>query len=479
MPIRLCQKCGLKVLIDESQAGINPFFCQRCTTAMKGQENVPAPGPITPVRNPTPSPVASMANRSDPAAPSIGAAKPATVRVLCPYCKASFNGRVPQKPARGSCPVCQKELILLPDGDIKPAAGFDLGQWQNEPAAARSPEPMPESEPMPEAPKESGTRMLVKKYAADPGGGKVNAPPPPAARPAAKRAEPVRASADTDPSDEAAALPGWLDDSAGSGGPVKPQPETDMNLDVVQPKKGDFEDRTLKVEDPPPAPRARSPVVAKMPTVASGRPPAVVAPPEPEVDLLPPDPPPPTARRQLGRAPSGERKAAPAPVAVAGDPEETGSGKVFLALFLMLLPLAACAGLLASRDKLKNDLVKKVGAINSKGLAWLDTQLFPAKAEPKPKIEEKPREPEPPPKEEPPKADPDQQKKDGDAMSTLYTQILREQRDLKQSSVAATPEQQKQLDQVRKDIEAKKERLKQQQETYRKLYGREYDPANQ
>src|SRR5262245_7590924 len=127
MPIRLCQKCGLKVLIDESQAGTNPFFCQRCTTAMKGQENAPvAPAP----RNPTPSPVVS---RAEPAAAG-GAAKAATVRVLCPYCKASFNGRVPQKPARGSCPVCQKELILLPNGDIKPAAGFDLGTYQSDPA---------------------------------------------------------------------------------------------------------------------------------------------------------------------------------------------------------------------------------------------------------------------------------------------------------------------------------------------------------
>src|SRR6516225_8864162 len=131
MPIRLCQKCGLKVLIDESQAGTNPFYCQRCTTAMKGQENAPAP------KNPTPSPV--MSSRSDPAAPSAGAAKAATVRVLCPYCKASFNGRVPQKPARGSCPVCQKELILLPNGDIKPSAGFDLAAWQSDQSSGTAP----------------------------------------------------------------------------------------------------------------------------------------------------------------------------------------------------------------------------------------------------------------------------------------------------------------------------------------------------
>ena len=150
MPIRLCQKCGLKVLIDESQAGTNPFYCQRCTTAMKGQENAPAP------KNPTPSPVVS---RAEPAAAAGGgAAKAATVRVLCPYCKASFNGRVPQKPARGSCPVCQKELILLPNGDIKPAAGFDLGSYSEAGAGKGGDAPAPA---LLDTPKETGTRLLV------------------------------------------------------------------------------------------------------------------------------------------------------------------------------------------------------------------------------------------------------------------------------------------------------------------------------
>src|SRR3954463_9814911 len=153
MPIRLCQKCGLKVLIDESQAGTNPFYCQRCTTAMKGQEGAPAPSPLTPPRNPTPSPV--MGSKSEPSVPSVGAAKAATVRVLCPYCKASFNGRVPQKPARGSCPVCQKELILLPNGDIKPSAGFDLNNWQSDKASGTAAgSPSVEAEPAPPAPKE-------------------------------------------------------------------------------------------------------------------------------------------------------------------------------------------------------------------------------------------------------------------------------------------------------------------------------------
>src|SRR6185436_11931910 len=141
-----------------------------------GQENA-APSP----KNPTPSPVASRAD----AASSPGAAKAATVRVLCPYCKASFNGRVPQKPARGSCPVCQKELILLPNGDIKPAAGFDLTSYSGDSSGTRgggdapaAPEPV-----LPDAVKESGTRLLVKKYAADPAVAKAEPPAPAARRP--------------------------------------------------------------------------------------------------------------------------------------------------------------------------------------------------------------------------------------------------------------------------------------------------------
>ncbi|MBI3856413.1 MAG: hypothetical protein HY293_12060 [Planctomycetes bacterium] len=483
MPIRLCQKCGLKVLIDESQAGTNPFYCQRCTTAMKGQENAAAAPPAVSARNPTPSPVVS---RAEPAAAtaSPGAAKAATVRVLCPYCKASFNGRVPQKPARGSCPVCQKELILLPNGDIKPAAGFDLTQYQGDGGGGKPPEPEPVSEPEPvaEAPKESGTRLLVKKYAAD--------PPPPAARPAARRAEPaatpspVAASAETDSSDESHPLPGWLDDSsaATAGGMVKPQPDTDMDLDAVGSPQGEGDDRTIKVEEPapPPPPARRALPVAKQPSLSAGRPPAAVPPPpppqlapEPEVDLLPPEPP----KRPAGRPVGLERKApAPAPVAVA-DAGETGGVKVFLALILALLPVAACAGLLSSRDKLTHELVKKVGVRFSKGFAVLHKRMFPEPPPPKPVIEEKKPEPEPP-KEEPPKPDPDQQKKDEAAMSTLYTQILREQRDLKSNLVGASPGDAERLQStVGKGIEAKRERLKEKQDLYRKMYGKDYDPA--
>ena len=72
---------------------------------------------------------------------------------------------------------------------------------------------------------------------------------------------------------------------------------------------------------------------------------------------------------------------------------------------------------------------------------------------------------------------PEQQKKDEAAMTKLYETILREQRDLKQSLVAASPEQKSRLDQVAKDIEAKKAKLRSMQDIYRKMYGKDYDPA--
>jgi hypothetical protein len=221
---------------------------------------------------------------------------------------------------------------------------------------------------------------------------------------------------------------------------------------------------------------------AKMPSVMSGRPPASLPPPPPpeeqEVDLLPPDPPPPPPGPRQARGPSGERRApVPAPEPVHSG-AETSSGKVFFALILALLPLAAAAGLLASPDILKNDLIKKLAPRFSKGLQVLHTKMFPPIVE-KPAPPPPPPPPPEPPKEEAPKADPLQQKKDGDKISNLFAEIKRGERDLKQSSVAATPEQQKDLDKVRAALEEKKTRYADLRSTYQKMYGTDYDPEKQ
>lgn len=102
MPIRPCSKCGLKVLVTESQVAAANFLCQRCS------------GSSTPAAPPKPA----------------GGSTRSAVKVNCPFCKATFSGSIPSKPAKGSCPVCRKDLILLPDGTIQPAAAFDLAKWQ-------------------------------------------------------------------------------------------------------------------------------------------------------------------------------------------------------------------------------------------------------------------------------------------------------------------------------------------------------------
>src|SRR5262245_51004674 len=115
MPIRHCQKCGLKVLIDDSLMSVNPFYCQRCAAVAKSPSEDAAPAPAAPSASAgvaAPAPLAAMP------------AKGSALKVVCPYCKATFSGRVPAKPAKGGCPVCHKDLILLPDGGIRPAQGF-------------------------------------------------------------------------------------------------------------------------------------------------------------------------------------------------------------------------------------------------------------------------------------------------------------------------------------------------------------------
>lgn len=149
MPIRLCEKCGLKVLIDETQTIASPFMCQRCASL----------------------PAGDTARADDPPPPSSPSqAKGGPLKLVCPYCKGTFSGRVPSKPAKGSCPVCRKELILLPNGTIQQAAAFDASktiadseptvddqmaaaQHAIEKARAAKEEPKPAPKPPPPKPK--------------------------------------------------------------------------------------------------------------------------------------------------------------------------------------------------------------------------------------------------------------------------------------------------------------------------------------
>jgi len=129
MPIKSCTRCGLKVLVDAQAANVEDFLCTRCAP-----NAAPAPASAPPPR---------------PA----GGKRP-SVKVTCPYCGASFSGSKPSRPAKGGCPVCQKELVLLPDGTIQAAATFNLSSWQKEKKSASNPPSSPPPAPAQDLPVE-------------------------------------------------------------------------------------------------------------------------------------------------------------------------------------------------------------------------------------------------------------------------------------------------------------------------------------
>ena len=56
----------------------------------------------------------------------------AKVKIVCPACGGSFKGRLPAKPARGTCPRCQKDLVLLPSGAIDTETQFRKKKTEKE-----------------------------------------------------------------------------------------------------------------------------------------------------------------------------------------------------------------------------------------------------------------------------------------------------------------------------------------------------------
>ena len=62
----------------------------------------------------------------------------AKVKIICPSCGGSFKGRLPAKPARGTCPRCQKDLVLLPTGAVDTETKFRKKKEEDDKPTARS-----------------------------------------------------------------------------------------------------------------------------------------------------------------------------------------------------------------------------------------------------------------------------------------------------------------------------------------------------
>lgn len=158
MPIKACTRCGLKVLVDASVAASDTYLCPRCAPDVK------------------------PASSSKPGGGGAGGGKRPSIKVSCPYCGASFSGSMPSRPAKGGCPVCQKELVLLPDGTIQAAATFNLAVWQKEreskkgasnPPSAPAPAAVEAPPEMPSTPDPLGGSTIL-----DMGGPPAGVPPP-------------------------------------------------------------------------------------------------------------------------------------------------------------------------------------------------------------------------------------------------------------------------------------------------------------
>jgi hypothetical protein len=261
MPIKSCTRCGLKVLVDAQAAATDNFLCTRC------------------------APEAAAASAPKP---SGGGGKRPSVKVTCPYCGASFSGSKPSRPAKGGCPVCQKELVLLPDGTIQAAATFNLSSWQKEKKSASNPPPAPAMDApveMPSAPDPLGGSTIL-----DMGGPPGGAPPEPPSL-----------------DDPTMALPGagyggetML--GMGSGGAPAPAPSIDEpeapppppEREEIPEEPPDLGGATIldmgprPVETPPPDIEERSP----KPDLLSETMPGMDRPPSAESPVAPPTPPP-------------------------------------------------------------------------------------------------------------------------------------------------------------------------------------------
>ena len=62
----------------------------------------------------------------------------AKVKIICPSCGGSFKGRLPAKPARGTCPRCQKDLVLLPTGAVDTETKFRKKKEEDDKPTARA-----------------------------------------------------------------------------------------------------------------------------------------------------------------------------------------------------------------------------------------------------------------------------------------------------------------------------------------------------
>ncbi|MBI4565755.1 MAG: hypothetical protein HY716_13770 [Planctomycetes bacterium] len=382
MPIRKCSKCGLKVLVDAVEGDDASFACRRCTGAPSAAPAAAPPAPAPPLT-----------------------AKKNTAKVECPACHAPFSAAVPTRPAKGVCPLCKKDLVLLPDATIQLFESFNLSTWKIRQSMGKesAAEPFPEPAVAPPG-GEPDLSDLGGQSILDLGGlgGETMSQPVSESVPAGAAAEPPEIGDQTIFNLGGTAMSsaprespsGFKPEGLGSATPKAPQTTRRPATKVVTPAKAAAHEMEtpLDVEIPPPA------------------------------DAAPPAPVPSKAERLAGLSQrSGALHRRPVSDSATEEEELPKSSpvKVALAAMLLVLPLAAGAFLASRKDEATSKFLNQVNETTEKGFKKLHTIVWgepPAPPEPPPSLPPAPADPAPepstPPKlEEPPTPKPEEKPK--------------------------------------------------------------------
>lgn len=99
MPIRHCQNCGIKIIVDDDKATVFPFYCDLCHTKSAIVSSVKTGG----------EPLQAVETKVDPT----------KSESVCPNCNLILTIKVAEKPIKSRCPECSKDILLLPNGSVR------------------------------------------------------------------------------------------------------------------------------------------------------------------------------------------------------------------------------------------------------------------------------------------------------------------------------------------------------------------------
>jgi hypothetical protein len=218
-----------------------------------------------------------------------------------------------------------------------------------------------------------------------------------------------------------------------------------------------------------------APIEAPAPEPPPPPPPAAIDPVEEAIaNALTPEPQPAVSKAAAAAAARGTGRRS-AMAGAAPSPAPTGSGKVFLAFILFILPVVACPIMLGVREKLAGPL-GALGARFAKGFLALHEKLSEPAAKPAPPP---PPPPAPPPSEEKPKPTEEDRKRDKDEITKLWLDYMREKRTVDQKATGATDAEKDMIEKARADLKQKLEAITSRRELHKKTYGEDFDPTKE